>query len=154
MCAFFLHAARRNELRKQKINTFDTDESPLDRIQTQFENNITINEDHNNNDNNNNMADVKKEPKKKYATRGQTTSNTINAPDIPEVSKSSMLPPKPPIVKKDNYKAVIFEPLNYYFECLVKLYEGRDDIKIKKTGISNFNGIKELYFIKSLISSD
>ena len=103
MCAFFLHAARRNELRKQKINTFDTDESPLDRIQTQFENNITINEDHNNNDNNNNMADVKKKPKKKYATRGQTTSNTINAPDIPEVSKSSMLPPKPPIVKKDNY---------------------------------------------------
>ena len=59
----------------------------MDRIQTQFENNITINEDDNNNNNNNNMADVKKKPKKKYATRGQTTSNTINAPDIPEVSK-------------------------------------------------------------------
>ena len=55
-------------------------------------------------------------------------------------------------VKKNNYKAIIFEPLNYYFECLVKLYEGRDDIKIKKNGISNFNGIKELYFIKPAVA--
>ena len=29
MCAFFLHAARRNELRKQKINTFEFNKNAI-----------------------------------------------------------------------------------------------------------------------------
>jgi hypothetical protein len=111
MCAFFLHAARRNELRAHKVNTFDTEENAMERIQAQFENNILINS--NDEDNNNsqiNISDnkVKKKPKKMYATRGQTTSNTINKePSLPEATNASILPPVSPKEKvntKENSK--------------------------------------------------
>ena len=36
---------------------------------------------------------------------------------------------------------------------MVKLYDGRDDIKIEKTGISNFHGTKVLYFIKPAVAN-
>eukprot|EP00943_MAST-04B_sp_MAST-4B-sp1_P001322 g1322.t1 len=102
MCAFFLHAARRNELRTHKVNTFDTEENNMDRIQAQFENNVLINSNGGNNNAETNISNnnVKKKSKKKYATRGQTTSNTINnSPSLPEATNASILPPVSPTEK-------------------------------------------------------
>ena len=49
--------------------------------------------------------------------------------------------------KKNNYKVVIIEPINYYFKKLKKLYFKRKDIKIIKAALSNKIERKFVYFI-------
>ena len=92
MCAFFLHAARRNEQRARKVTAFDTESNTIDQPQTQFENTFsstvdTIDTNQNCSVTSNLKSAVKK--KKKYATRGQTTSNTINQPEKSVANLSS-----------------------------------------------------------------
>ena len=92
MCAFFLHAARRNERRARKVTAFDTESNTIDQLQTQFENTFsstvdTIDTNQNCSVTSNLKSAVKK--KKKYATRGQTTSNTINQPEKSVANLSS-----------------------------------------------------------------
>ena len=47
-----------------------------------------------------------------------------------------------------NYDAVIFEPIQYYYNKLNRLYQNRDDILVKQKYVSNNQGKKEIYFIK------
>ena len=49
---------------------------------------------------------------------------------------------------KGNYKAIIFEPIDYYYQKLKKLYFNREDVSIKKYYVSNNLDEKEIYFIK------
>ena len=49
---------------------------------------------------------------------------------------------------KKNYNAVIYEPIQYYYNKLKQLYQNRDDILVMKQNVSNNQGKKEIYFIK------
>jgi FkbM family methyltransferase len=49
---------------------------------------------------------------------------------------------------KKNYKAIIFEPIQYYYHKLKQLYHNRDDILIKQQYVSSEQGEKKIYFIK------
>ena len=92
MCAFFLHAARRNERRARKVTAFDTESNTIDQLQTQFENTFSSTDDtvdaFQNCPVTSNLKSAEKK-KKKYATRGQTTSNTINPPETIVANPSS-----------------------------------------------------------------
>ena len=55
--------------------------------------------------------------------------------------------------KKGNYRAIIIEPLDYYFKSLKKLYRGRSDIMIKKFAISNNRKKQNIYFIDPSIAT-
>jgi len=57
-------------------------------------------------------------------------------------------------LNKNNYSAIIFEPLNYYYNCLKDLYKDRSDIKVEKYGISNIKKKKTLYFIDPNIADE
>lgn len=54
--------------------------------------------------------------------------------------------------KKINGKAIIFEPLDYYFLKLKKLYKNNKDIKIKKIALSNKIEKKKIFFIDPKIA--
>ena len=55
--------------------------------------------------------------------------------------------------KKGNYKAIIIEPLNYYYKSLKKLYKKRSDIVIKKLAISNKSKKRNIYYIDPSIAT-
>ena len=49
---------------------------------------------------------------------------------------------------KKNYNAVIYEPIQYYYNKLKQLYQNRDDILVMKQCVSNNHGKRKIYFIK------
>ena len=49
---------------------------------------------------------------------------------------------------KKDYVAVIFEPIQYYYNKLNQLYHNRDDIFVKQEYVSSDHGEKKIYFIK------
>ena len=55
---------------------------------------------------------------------------------------------------KGNYNVIIFEPINFYYQKLKKLYSRRNDVLIKKFYVSNDDDIKKIYFIKPEICED
>jgi len=55
------------------------------------------------------------------------------------------------LIKKGNYKAILIEPLDYYYKNLLKLYKKRKDIKLLKVCISTKKKQK-IYFIPPKIA--
>jgi hypothetical protein len=55
------------------------------------------------------------------------------------------------LIKKSNYKAILIEPLDYYYNNLLKLYKKRKDIKLLKICISTKKKQK-IYFIPPKIA--
>ena len=55
------------------------------------------------------------------------------------------------LIKKGNYKAILIEPLDYYYNNLLKLYKKRKDIKLLKIFISTKKKQK-IYFIPPKIA--
>ena len=49
---------------------------------------------------------------------------------------------------RGNYKAIIFEPIQYYYKKLIQLYNDREDISIKQFFVSNNKEENKVYFIK------
>ena len=49
---------------------------------------------------------------------------------------------------RGNYKAIIFEPIQYYYKKLILLYNDREDISIKQFFVSNNKEENNVYFIK------
>ena len=49
---------------------------------------------------------------------------------------------------EENYNAIIFEPIQYYFKKLKHLYSNRNDISIRNQFVSNDKQEQKIYFIK------
>ena len=58
------------------------------------------------------------------------------------------------IKKKFNGKAIIFEPLDYYFLKLQNLYKKRKDIKVLKIALSDKIEKKKIFFIDPKVAKE